>query len=79
MLSDLTQSYLAELDARAAAGDTRARDYGDVCRLEFEQHLERCVIALAKRDREEGRAEWTMLAAPVATRQGRLFTPWDDD
>jgi hypothetical protein len=49
VLSELAQSYLAELDARAAQGDTRARDYGDVCRLEFEARLEGCILALAKR------------------------------
>jgi hypothetical protein len=73
LLSDLTKSYLAELDARAAAGDTRARDYADVCRLEFEQRIEGCILALVKRDKEEGRKEWTMPVAPVVPRQGRLF------
>jgi hypothetical protein len=55
---------------RAAQGDTRARDYGDVCRLEFEQHLERCVLVLAKRDKNEGRAEWVV---PEEPRQWTLF------
>jgi hypothetical protein len=70
MLSSLTKSYLVELDARAAAGDKRARDYGDVCRLEFTQRLEGCILALAKRDKDEGRSEW---AEPAVPRQGRLF------
>lgn len=73
LINDLTKSYLAELDARAAQGDTRARDYGDVCRLEFEHRLEGCVLALAKRDKAEGRTEWVTPFLVAAPRQGSLF------